>query len=417
VTRGGGVHGSIANRDLLPHVRFVVQGALVSAPTNPTIGATVDRAGTFRSGPLPPGRYRLGLLLLDASSSGYDLPVPSPIPRLGNYDPVAPPVEVDVVAGGEHAVEFVVPACGEVTGRVLAGGQPVAGAIVFGKDPNRKAWDGLDEGGLDQHELQPHCCTDADGRFRFLVSAPGTYELRARHPRGAVWSEPRAVVCTAREGRVPCDLVLHAAVIRGSFDHRTLAPADREFFEAQLYPLAEAHHDPFFFADWSTSQAWRVQKVVVGKTGTFAFECLPPGGWVLRLVSRLGRIELQRVLHTVANEVLELGPLELPKTVAARVTCGLQPGHGVWLLQPADGSEHGVFLRTLAPQEGRLELGEVAPGRYRLRAFVAGPMFLGNSGITGEATGEAIDLEVRADGSCEPARVWPAGIEAAATGR
>jgi len=227
------------------------------------------------------------LTLSDATES-FDrgVPLPAPVPllqsRSGAFKPVLDPVPVDIVPGEETEIELPVPSCGEVNGRVLAAGLPVAGAIVYGKDTQKEAESKfteileVDPDALDIHQFQPHLLTDAQGRFRFLVGTAGAFELRARHPLGASWSVP-VLLHLDRGARVERDLILFAAAIRGSLELGGIELQRRGFLRARLCRLEDAGEDPVpsllgghsFGPDPVRA---RMQEIGLDRTGGFAFE-------------------------------------------------------------------------------------------------------------------------------------------------
>ncbi|MEO6595958.1 MAG: carboxypeptidase regulatory-like domain-containing protein [Planctomycetota bacterium] len=404
--RGGIVRGRVIDARMRQHLRMSVELRRASSPTEFAGGMQVDAVGGFVSRAMLPGIYRIGLLVTDATHFGdHEVPVLSAVPLLHDFASVVPHVEVEVRAGQEAWVEISAPPVGEVNGRVLAAGQPVADAIVYGSIANDDDHI-VDREKIDAFDCFPHCRSDREGRFRFFVSIAGAIELRARRTTGAAWTGPVVLQAPLAGAIVQRDIVMQAAAIRGTFDTSALAPADREFFTAQMYCLVDAAADPFYCWDLSVPLEWGVQRLPLGKTGTFAFEGLPPGAWVLRFVDRSDTIVLQRVFHTVADEVFELGRLELPQLVSPQLACGLDGTHGVWWRLAVDGSV-GAFVATVTiGEQGHWQWPRVPPGRYRLQAFKAGAFPFG-FGVTGEPNGDAVEVEVRADGSTVPAQVWP----------
>jgi hypothetical protein len=327
---------------------------------------------------------------------------------LGDYAAVGEGVVVEVTAGGDAEVHLPAPRCGEIEGRVFAGGVPVPEAIVFALKSGEKPSEYGKPESPDAFRFCPHCRTDAAGRFRFLVSVDGTFELRARHRDGAAWCAP--VTARASPGAaIHCDIRLNAAAIRGSFDPGSIPLADREFLMAQLYRLQDASEDPFDTPYMlSPSLASEAKQAPVGKTGTFAFECLPAGGYVLRLVTRMHCILIQRVLHTVGDEVLDLGKLEVPKCVVPQLGCGLSAEFGVWVRQAVEGSESVFLYAAHRGPDGVFVWGQLVPGHYRLQACQRETFDIPDA--PAEAVGQPVDVEVHADGTCTPAIVWPGGV-------
>jgi hypothetical protein len=428
LTRGAAIEGTLADAGLSAHLRFHVQCMAASAPPGSfdfVVGRTflggsaVDRAGRFRLGPLPAGKVRVELLASDAShASSYAPPVPRPVPLLAAFEPLVPAVELELGPAETRSVSFAVPALGEIAGRVLQRGAPFAGAIVYGR-----AADGRDQPpGLGEdddpertgaHEWRPHVRTDAEGRFRFLVASAGTWHLRARAENAQQWTPACAVAMPVRDARRTVDLVLSAASIRGTWSLADVEPRRRRLLEAQLHPLADAHHDPFLHGDCTTSRSWLAPKRALDRGGAFAFDGVPEGTWVVRVVESgvFGPILCQRAVTVARDEPIDLGALERPARVQARVRTGVDAETGVWLASPVGGNEHGLFLATVpGAHEGSFHLGALPPGRYLLRPFRRGMHFLGDWGVRGTALGEPAAIEVHADGSTTPEVVWPHGI-------
>ena len=381
----------------------------------------VDSRGRFRVSGLPPGRVEVRLHVFDASAFHVvrgNLAVP--VPWLGSADCLASPAVVELIAGETSVVTFT-PAYGEITGRVMARGEPVAQALVFARGPaDQASW------GHDFRyccEFSPHCRTGADGTFRFFVASGSSCELFARHERGGAWSPPQPAALV--EGAAPrrLDIVLQAASIRGSIDLSTMEPKWRQSVVAQLYPLAEADRDPYAMTMDAGWQAARMPAQRLDRSGAFAYECVPPGRWVLRLGSLLGPVLMQRVVQTVGDEVHDLGRMSVADLVDAAVATGALRGIDIHLVQPVLGSEHGVFVAAIergrprdafdaaasGPVDGsRLDLGRLVPGRYRLLPLRSGAT---SWGAAGEPCGPPVDIEVGTDGKVTPAVVWPDGLK------
>lgn len=407
--RGGVLFGRLADTGLLAEMHVYAACRRAGEPDKIVASFGVDRRGNFRSAPLLPGSYTVALHLNDAANAPFGMRMSTAVPLLGDYEPVTTPLAVEVEAGVDTRIELPVPHCGDVEGRVLVAGVPLASAIVFGCNPAVPGFHAAQLQFPDAHTEHPFCRTDAAGRFRFRVGCTATFELRARHPLGAAWSEP-LVLPLSPQSHVQRDLRLHAAAIRGSFDVSAIAPKDRAFLTAQLYRLQDAGDDPFASGDWVLSQEWQVAKAPLGRTGSFAFECLPPGGYVLRLVRPWREIVLTRILHTTGDELLDLGALALPDTVVPQLACGLQPQYSVTLLAAA--GKDAAYVRGIARDaDGKLDWGAWVPGHYRLQAGLREDLYLDGFGIGAKPIGEPVDVEVHADGSCTPAVVWPDGVK------
>ena len=418
VPRGATIEGRIDDGGLGAHVRFSVQcTATVAAGEEQHLGgATVGRDGRFFVAALPPQSVRVALLALDETGAGEAVArVPQPVPLLGDFDPVVAPIDVDLRAGEASVVSFAAPVLGEITGRVLLGGVPQANAIVYGRGTAERpfSFDSMTRND-EVHEDHPHVRTDLDGRFRFFVADAGRWQLFARGAGSRHWTGPLDVDCPTATARLQVDIVLPAGSIRGSYDVTAVAAKQRERIEAQLYPLADAHHDAFQHGDWTTSQSWRVPKQTLDRDGSFAFASVPPGAWVLRIVQDgwPGTIVWQRVVRIVGNEAHDLGRIEPLARHSIRVRTGAGADIGLWLMEPVDGNEHGLFVWTIGiARDGGFDLGALAPGRYLLRPFRRGTVFAGDWGVHGEPLGQPASIEVHADGRVTPDVVWPDGVK------
>jgi len=375
----------------------------------------LDAAGVFLAGPLSPGDYTVAVQLADRTHfEDRELPVPDPLPLIHGYEVEGVPVPVTVVAGETVDVQLPWPQVGDVRGRVVAGGRPVAGAIVYCEEV--KAEDergftfGRERDGLDAYEYAPNCRTDEHGAFHILASTARTIRVRARRETAGAWCAPVEVdVGPTIHVELP-DIELPSSAMRGRFDLTAIEPKQRAFVEAQLYPAEKASRDPFFHGDWSTSLSWQSQRQNIGVDGAFAFEGVPPGTWVLRIVVGIDTIVLQRVVQLSEHGVVDFAQLQPPERVQPRLQSGLQEKYGAWLRTLADGVDGGVFVATLGSLRAPDRLPKLPPGRYVLEAFERGPHYAGQLGITGRSTGETATFELHADGTTTPAIVWPDGL-------
>ena len=158
-----------------------------------------------------------------------------------------------------------------------------------------------------------------------------------------------------------------------------------------------------------------ISELEVGSDGGFEFPYLPEGDWVLRLVSGWSNILVQRQLHTDRNLAIDLGRLQPPKTVEVEVEIELpevepepegqyfRKSFGIWIREPVEGHEQGIFLRTVQVVEGIVKLGALEPGAYEIDLF-SGFSFM-SSGISGDSTGAIRSLTVRPDGTVDPGKL------------
>jgi hypothetical protein len=113
--------------------------------------------------------------------------------------------------------------------------------------------------------------------------------------------------------------------------------------------------------------------------------------------------------------VVDLGSLSIGPRAVPRLGCGPGERSGVQVLQVVAGRP--LFLRTVdncaAPG---FAWGALTPGRYQLRATEMLEVSTSHGRRQwswwrpGDPFGDAVEVEVHADGSCTPAVVWPAGI-------
>lgn len=369
----------------------------------------VDAAGRFVSSPVPPGRYRLSLVVQDRSaglSASGALPIFDPVPVIGGMDAIGEAPEIEVLAGKRTEAELAGPSCAEVTGTVRADGRPVAGALLYGR-----VVDGVTFGDPDEPvagSYNPNCRSDDDGRFRFLVTTTSPIELRVRLDSSPAWASPVTLQLGPGE-RVTRDLELSTASLSGRFDLSDLAIVERSQVQAQLYALADAAVDPFYMAfhGEDVPMMFRVQGRDLDGDGRFRFDGVQKGTWVLRIVSGLQNILVQRVVHYGGEEQLDLGMLSCSGRVVPRLTCGLTAQYTVVCRLVVSGSAAGAYAGTAGVdhEAGRWRWPELAPGAYVLeaRSSDAWP-------AAAPPAGHVVRVQVAADGTCTPAVAWPDGL-------
>ncbi len=157
-----------------------------------------------------------------------------------------------------------------------------------------------------------------------------------------------------------------------------------------------------------------MKRLEVGSDGGFEFPYLPEGDWVLRLVSGWSNILVQRQLHTDRNLAIDLGRLQTPKTVEVEVEMELpevepQPegqyfrkSFGIWIREPVEGHEQGIFLRTVQVVDGIVKLGALEPGAYEIDLFIGFSLMGAGSG---DSTGAIRSLTVQPDGTVDPGKL------------
>jgi hypothetical protein len=368
----------------------------------------VDARGAFQSRALLPGRYAVKVVSMDATTYSDARDTNERTPLLSELKGTSGAgQEVAVHPGVTTEVALAAPRFGRIEGVVLAGGLPLAGVRVFASSeegPSGLFWRGPDD--EEAHKGCPNTITDAAGRFAFLVASRGRWSLRARHPRGLVATSPVVIAIEDPGGVAQVQIVLPMGVVRARFDPTTISVRDRRSFVAYLFPSAKADGDPLYWAEYRSAQTSGMRVEPIGTRGELCFEFVPEGRWVLRLVRRLDEIVLQRILAVAGGEVVDLGELRAPPTVSTSLGCGLDASHGVWLRIPDGGNANGIFVRTIAVKDSKIELSCVAPGRYVLQAFRIERSWGYAIGITGDPVGSPVTIDVHADGHVVPATVF-----------
>jgi len=386
-----------------------------SDATKSTVTLTVDASGAFRSGPLAPGKWQVALHRYDMTWEDKTSSRPAAaLPLLGGGIDVRTATTVTVPAAGTVEVALRALALSTIEGRVLANGAPIAGVAVFAVPssiaiPDKAATDAaFHPAGLDgpaAHHFLPHMTTATDGSYRMLVVAPGDYDLRVRHPRQAVASPPTKVHVAGHGEHLTVDCSLATGCVRGHFDTIGNLAADARPEVAYLYPIGAAAIDPFLWVDLARSDASDRWHATLAANGGFEFVFVPPGDYVLRLVTRWEKITLQQVVRGDGG-VQDLGDLRAPRTTTATVPVEMPANEslGAWLRVVLPGMPDGAFACTVLLDKGRLPWSELPPGHYRVQFFTPFD-FNGQWGASGTPRGEPVDVELRADGSTEPANL------------
>ena len=410
--RAGRIQGLVDDPSgLAQHSMWVAAWPQGGDPRHEERSCAIDARGAFRSRDLLPGPWWVALRRLDRTYEDPSRQLPQPVPLLGSAIDERTRTLVVVPPAGEVEVALRSLPLARIDGRVLANGAPIGGIVVFGMSRSTTEPgddDGFNPAGLDApnaHDFKPHATTAADGTFTMHVASTGTYELRARHPRQAVASPPTLVTVTTLGERMAVDLQLPAGGLRGRW------PAGGgNAVSAFLYPAAAAARDPFSFGDLSRSDVDDRLGIRLDADGAFAFECVPPGDYVLRLIDRLP-FEQAIVWQggvTVGPTTLDLGELARPARVAASATvfAAADADLGAWIRQELPGVPDGAFVCAALVAGGRLELARLPPGRYRVQFFTPF-VFAGQWGLQGTSRGAPIAIDLRADGTTEPRVLTP----------
>jgi hypothetical protein len=407
VRRGGVIRGRVLDASLRRHLLMTAYVRRADSQSGSQHKLSVDAEGRFVSPPMSPGRYRVTLSVVDPTPIvDLRLAVPDPVCLLRGNDSSDPDVEVDVPAGGEVLLELPAPEVGVLECRVTAAGKAVPHAIVRGTVVGKYVPDPEEpERRTARHDGQ-HMVADAEGRCRFFVVGRSPIRMGVALPSSPAWSAPFPVEPVAPGETRTIELSLRAAKILGSLDVASLTPAARAASEMQLYPLDAAGADPFAIWHRGLPREADSRRTSIHTTGRFAYEGLPPGAWVLRLVVQQ-QILWQRVLTIVGDEVHDLGRIEPPARVTPQLSCGVTaPHHAVEWRSTVDGKD-GIFVTTAYHDgQGQWTWPDVPPGHYELRLLrFDDPIYV----LQGAPGAPTIAITVHDDGSTSPASIWPDG--------
>ncbi|MCU0866355.1 MAG: carboxypeptidase-like regulatory domain-containing protein [Planctomycetes bacterium] len=428
--RGGSVRGSLrrdGERDYSLAVAIwpVAQDDAVRSGTAKATLLDVDAGGRFASGTLPPGDYcaavnRYGRGRIANRSDEH----PGAVPLVDDGLELRAVTRFAVTAGSITSIELAEPSLGMLRGRVLYEGRTIAGAWVVAARPGATQFGGRVGGGeaidwdsdIDLQYVAGQRSGD-DGSFRFRYRDPGPVELRVRHANGAATSQPTVLVLPAPELGMECTLLVGAGAIRGRFVVEDRSGERRGPLQAVLYPLHKASGDPGYATDHTDPLSWSCTKVALAEDGRFAFDCLPPGDWLVRIeppafAGSAGPL-WQRVVN-VQGEGVELGDLRPDAGVAASVRWRWPAGdktvrsvRGVWIYSPHREDARAVWVGTFAALDGTAEL-RVPPGRYTIEPFGNEGEYVplsGGWGLSGSRLAQPIAIEVHEDGSMTPAEL------------
>lgn len=426
--RAGSLLGRVRGGDGVAVARSVRLARRDREPDDPGEGLRleVDADGSFEAPTLVPGPYRVQLVLGNRGVVGGrpDEQVGA-VPMIdGGSDPRVT-AEVEVRAGAEVQVELTAAPFGELRGVVRQRGAKVAGAIVLAVRPGYQSgpWFGRQTTDWDDdltYGSVPGQRTAADGAFRFLYREAGAVELRVRGANGAATSPPTTVHLPPPGEGAHCTLELPCGVIRGQVPIEAIPAADRGFYQIVLFPLHKVADDPMYSGDWSLPITTNCAKAEHPADGRFAFEHVPAGPWLLRVLPfhwHGNREYLHRVVD-VHDDVVDLGVLSLPTPVAAKLswnwrTAPTLPGEvgGGWIRQRVGTAREPAWVSTSVAEQGTIPL-LLPPGDYE---FTALELWHGNGlqAPTGQPLAEPAPFTLRADGRIEPATLQLTPLPAA----
>ncbi len=345
LSAGGAVEGTVRRPDGTPATGVQVMVMRGMAP-DLDHSAETDAAGHYRIEHLPPGPVSLVAMLADPAAKG-------------GFDPSGLQVRtVTVEAGKTLRVDFPEGSGGIVlSGRVLAGGEPVAARLTF-----------VQEGGRIVAAK-----SDEEGRYRVVLPAPGTWSvailrLAGGSREGDGGTTVLVATATARlevPPGVPAlsrDIPLPVASVRGTVrdpDGNPLAGAqvllrrsgDGEADGEQGSPAGTTARDGTFHLDWVPAGTW----TLVGLARGHAWQETDPFE-----VGEKGEVEVDLVLPSaepVAARVLDPAgrPLDGARVVVLDAPVSL-PGLG----EPAATGGDGTVRLDGLP-EGAWQVAAVSP--------------------------------------------------------
>ena len=401
-------------------------------PKKGTLSMPVDASGAFSAKNVAPGSYRAALYRLGNGHASKDSQAGN-TPLIDDGVDLREIVAVRVLAGETTEFELQGRSLGVLRGRVLMRGAPLAGATVVAARPKPAektsddrlvSWHGAND--WDDQLLLGWASgqfTDEHGAFRMLYRDAGPVELRVRHPQAHATSAPLLVQLPPPGDDVVRDLVPPIGEIRGRFAIEELAEKERGRLQITLFPLRRAGRDAFSsFGDRSLPVASNCASVEGSTDGSFAFRFLPRGTWVVRAHESWGTRNYWQQVVQVNGDRIELGDVNKTEGVGATLRWrwldnGLPAGKvtAAWLWQEHAGEPRAIWVATLPAKNGVIACPGIAPGRYTvvpLEAYDYGGMLVGRSGINGQAVAEATSVEVRADGSTQPATLLFAPLPA-----
>jgi len=306
------------------------------SPAEASAQAATDEEGRFTLADQPAGTP----CRLEVVAAGF-LPVLTP----------------DVVPPTPEPVTVVVAPSSQISGTVLAGGSPVAGAVVVAA---------VDDG-TPLSGLRFYASSEADGHFLLRDLEPGGLLLSAS---AEGYAESRRVRVTLPAGGRRDDLEIHletGGTVSGTVSTRTGAPLDGATIEA----FAEAPGRDGAIPGGRTATSDRA--------GRFRLAGLEPGPWIFsashpELARKVVRLRIGTGDHPL-DFVLDPGS-EIAGTVTNQ---GGTPVAGAQiLLSPAGGAAGGGPLppaqgrEVVSQADGSFRFIGVEDGSYRLRASKTG---------------------------------------------
>lgn len=152
------------------------------------------------------------------------------------------------------------------------------------------------------------------------------------------------------------EFTLGTGQLRGTYDLGAVPREDRQFWKVYLVPVREAHVDVFFSPCDGYSRSEEMAQVEIGGDGAFQFAWLATGRYVFWVTGRDDEIVVARCFDVPDGARVDLGTVRRGLVVDATVRCGLGNQHGMWVRMEDPGNDEGVFVRTVAVHEGRIEL-------------------------------------------------------------
>lgn len=323
---GGSIEGHVGDADARPLASVPVRIARLPAD-EPLVRTRTDESGTFRSGPLAAGRYRLRVEGGRGLAAGLE-------------------ADVEVVAESASVVDLSARGDAAIEGVVRRRGTPVPGLVVEARAADARGAD----------SLTLRATADAYGQFRFPGLLEGTYGLFIVD--GAVRG---STPVTLRAGdRVQRDLEVGEGRVSGSVK-TARGDAVRE---ADVVAVA----DPALLADVEG-------RVRTAPDGTFSIAGLPVGRYRL-LITPPGR-PTRIVEGAFADLAGQERPVDVVLDRGARLELTVKDdrrravaGAEVWIEDARGVALHPRALRT--GPSGRLSVDGLSEGRARIRVRAAG---------------------------------------------